>query len=98
MLQAGFGFGFGFGEVMLAAIVPAALAACWNDYRFHRVPNWLNAAIAAAGLATQTGFGGWIGLQSGLLGMLVGFGMLILLWAARGMGAGGVKFMAASGA
>jgi len=30
--------------------------ASWIDYRERRVPNWLNAAIAAAGFAAQ----GWI--------------------------------------
>ncbi|MFH1418466.1 MAG: A24 family peptidase [Planctomycetota bacterium] len=89
---------FGFGELMLAIVVPTALAASWMDYRFHRVPNSLNAAIAATGLAAQSAFFGWSGLSAALLGMLVGFGMLVLLWAIKGMGAGDVKFMAAIGA
>ncbi|HVP11295.1 MAG TPA: A24 family peptidase [Phycisphaerae bacterium] len=82
---------------MLAAIFPAALLASWKDYREHRVPNWLNAAIALTGLATQATFGGWAGLENGLKGMLLAFGMLILFWAIKGMGAGDVKFMAAIG-
>jgi prepilin peptidase CpaA len=89
---------WGYAEVMLAAIVPAALLASWKDYREHRVPNWLNAAIALTGLATQATFGGWAGLENGLKGMLLAFGMLVLFWAIKGMGAGDVKFMAAIGA
>jgi prepilin peptidase CpaA len=88
---------WGYSEVMLAAIIPAALVASWKDYREHRVPNWLNAAIALTGLTTQAAFGGWPGLENGLKGMLLAFGMLILFWAIKGMGAGDVKFMAAIG-
>lgn len=88
----------GFPEVMLAVIVPAALLASWKDYREHRVPNWLNAGIALTGLAAHTVCGGWTGLESGLTGMLLAFGMLVVFWAIKGMGAGDVKFMAAIGA
>ncbi|MCG8404634.1 MAG: A24 family peptidase [Phycisphaerales bacterium] len=89
---------FGFEEWMLAAIVPATLYASWNDFRFHRVPNWLNATIAMTGLATQMFCFGWPGLKTGLLGILAGFSLLILLWLMNAMGAGDVKFMAALGA
>ncbi len=74
------------------------LLASWNDYRTHRVPNWLNALLASGGLAAQTATFGWQGLGMGLAGMLTGFGLLIVLWLMRGMGAGDVKFMAAIGA
>jgi prepilin peptidase CpaA len=88
----------GFEELMLATIIPAALVASWKDYREHRVPNWLNASIALSGLAAQTAFNGWAGLESALAGMLLAFGMLVIFWAIKGMGAGDVKFMAAIGA
>ncbi|MEE8386573.1 MAG: A24 family peptidase [Dehalococcoidia bacterium] len=88
----------GFGELTLAVIVPAMLLACWTDLRHHRIPNWLNASLVVGGLSAQTVHAGWPGLSTGLLGMLVGFGLLILLWAVHGMGAGDVKFMAALGA
>ncbi len=87
-----------FGMMMAAILVPAMLVASWNDYRAHRVSNRLNALIVLTGLGTQAFFGGWSGLEAGLLGVLVGFGMLVVLWAVRGMGAGDVKFMAAVGA
>lgn len=87
----------GFEELMLAIIIPAALLASWKDYREHRVPNWLNAAIAATGLAAQTAYHGWAGLQNAAAGMLLAFGLLVIFWAIKGMGAGDVKFMAAIG-
>jgi prepilin peptidase CpaA len=87
-----------FGNIMIAAIVPAMAVACWSDVRHHRVPNWLNAVIALTGLTAQAGFCGWPGLAAGLQGMGVGFGLLVMLWAIKGMGAGDVKFMAAMGA
>ena len=87
-----------FRHLMLAVIVPAMAFACWSDCRRHRVPNWLNLTLAATGLAAQAAYAGWTGLQTGLLGLLTGFGLLIILWAMHGMGAGDVKFMAALGA
>ncbi len=88
----------GYAEVMGVLIVPAMLVACWSDVRRHRVPNWLNATIAATGLAVQGFFFGWAGVQAGLMGLGAGFGLLIVLWLMHGMGAGDVKFMAALGA
>jgi prepilin peptidase CpaA len=83
---------------MLAALVPATAYACWKDCRTHRVANWLNASIAATGLAAQWHWFGTHGLTQGLLGIAVGFALLFGLWLIRGMGAGDVKFMAALGA
>jgi prepilin peptidase CpaA len=88
----------GYWEVTLALLIPAILYAAWIDYAQHRVPNWLTAAIAAAGLITQACFHGWSGAWVALLGLLVGFGVLILPWLMHGMGAGDVKLMAAIGA
>jgi prepilin peptidase CpaA len=87
----------GFGELMLAVIVPAMALGCWSDLRRHRVPNWLNASIAVTGLIAQAAYRGWSGLGTGVLGLFVGLGLLIVLWAMKGMGAGDVKFMAALG-
>lgn len=88
----------GYSETMLAVVVPAALYASWNDLRRHRVPNALNASLAASGIAAQVFWFGGAGLSQAGLGMLVGFGMLFGLWLIQGMGAGDVKFMAALGA
>ncbi len=80
-----------------AILVPGILWASWIDYKERRVPNWLNAAIAAAGFAAQAWFFGLEGLGAGALGLLVGFATLILPWLMHGMGAGDVKLMMAIG-
>lgn len=74
-----------------------AMAMAWSDARTHRVPNYLNLGCALAGLGYQLGFHGLPGLADGLLGMVLGFGLLILFYAKGGMGAGDVKAMAALG-
>jgi len=89
---------WGFWETTLALLIPATLYASWIDYAQRRVPNWLNAAIALAGLAAQFAFFGVNGLWTGFLGMLVGFAVLIVPWLMHGMGAGDVKLMSAIGA
>lgn len=88
---------WGFWEMTLAVLIPATLYASWIDYAERRVPNWLNAGIALSGLAVQATFFGWSGVSAGLLGLLVGFALLIVPWAMHGMGAGDVKLMAAIG-
>ena len=88
---------FGYWEITLAVLIPGILYASWIDYAQKRVPNWLNAALALTGLAVQVSFFGWHGLGTGLLGLLVGFGVLIIPWLMHGMGAGDVKLMMAIG-
>lgn len=92
----------GYWEVTLAVLVPGILLASWIDYAQRRVPNWLNATLAALGLFAQGVFFGWYqhgtgGVGWGLLGLAVGFGVLIVPWLMHGMGAGDVKLMAAIG-
>jgi len=87
----------GFWETTWAILVPGILYASWVDYSQRRVPNWLNATLAAAGLVTQATHFGWSGVSAGLLGMMVGLGVLIVPWLMHGMGAGDVKLMAAIG-
>lgn len=95
-----------FWPITLALLVPGILYASWIDYAQRRVPNWLNAALAGVGLLVQGLAFGWYttdgdgvagGVAWGLLGLLVGFGVLIVPWAMHGMGAGDVKLMAAIG-
>ena len=88
----------GYWEIVLLVVVPATLWASWIDYKERRVPNWLNAALLSAGVVAQVCFFGLEGLGTACLGILVGFGLLILPWAINGMGAGDVKLMAAIGA
>src|SRR5438045_4489243 len=90
--------GITYTQLMVATVVPATVLACWIDYSARKVPNWLNAALAAAGIIAQTAYFGTSGLWASLLGMAVGLGVLIVPWAMHGMGAGDVKLMAAIGA
>ncbi len=74
-----------------------SLAMGFNDARTRRIPNYLTLSCALAGLGYQLGFHGLAGLTDGLLGMVLGFGLLILFYLKGGMGAGDVKALAALG-
>lgn len=88
---------FGFWHATWAILVPGILLASWIDYSQKRVPNWLNLALILAGFTVQAMYFGTSGLATGGLGLLVGFGLLIIPWMMHGMGAGDVKLMAAIG-
>ncbi len=88
----------GLGHWVAAILIPAMLFASWNDYRRHRVPNWLNLSILCTGVALHAWMFGWSGVGSSFQGVGVGFGCLFVFWMMRVMGAGDVKFMAAVGA
>ncbi len=87
----------GFWHVTCAVLVPGILLASWIDYSQRRVPNWLNLSLIIAGFVVQAAYFGTTGLTAGLLGLLTGFGLLIIPWMMHGMGAGDVKLMAAIG-
>ena len=87
----------GYFRVSAAFLVPSVLLASWIDLRYHKVPNWLNLFIILSGFTAQAVFHGWMGLWQGLLGMLLGFGLLIIPWLMHAMGAGDVKLMAGIG-
>jgi len=87
----------GYFQVSAAFLVPSVLLASWMDLRYHKVPNWLNLFIIVSGFTAQSVCHGWMGLWQGLLGMLLGFGLLIIPWLMHAMGAGDVKLMAAIG-
>lgn len=74
------------------------IVAAWIDGKELRVPNWITFPMVLTGLIYSTCVGGWGGLQSGLLGMVVGLLTLLPLYAVGGMGAGDVKLMAGIGA
>lgn len=89
--------GYDFWLITCILMVPGILWASWIDYKERRVPNWLNATIAAVGFVAQAYYFGWAGLAAGGLGLLVGFAVLIVPWLMHGMGAGDVKLMMAIG-
>ena len=88
---------FEFVDVTCALLIPGILLAAWYDYSQRRVPNWLNLALILTGFAVQGLFFGLSGLSVAFWGMLTGFGLLVIPWLMRGMGAGDVKLMAAIG-
>ncbi|MBS7660799.1 prepilin peptidase [Pseudomonas lalucatii] len=87
-------------EQMVPVIVLLGLLgiAVVSDLRRHRIPNFLVALGLALGLAGQAYSGGFGGLGDGTLGLLVGFGVFLPLYALGGMAAGDVKLMAMVGA
>jgi len=84
-----------------APLLLPLLLACWmawRDIKTQRIPNYLTLGTAVAGLGFQLGCHGWGGLWSGFLGLALGFGLLIIPYLLKGMGAGDVKALAALGA
>jgi prepilin peptidase CpaA len=81
-------------------LIPMALTLwiAWGDVKTRRIPNYLTLGTAVAGLAFNCLVHGLPGLVSGILGMLLGFGLLILIYLWGGMGAGDVKALSALGA
>lgn len=84
------------GNLVLPLILTLWIA--WGDLKTHRIPNYLTLGTALCGLAYQLAFHGWAGLTNGLLGLALGFGLLLLPYVMGGMGAGDVKALAALGA
>lgn len=76
-------------------LVAACLAAGWGDLSQRRIPNWLCAATALAGLGYGFAAGGWPVLGShaahAALALVVGMG----LFAVGAFGGGDAKFYAA---
>jgi len=69
----------------------------WTDIRTHRIPNLLNLFCALSGLGYQLGVHGLGGLGDGLLGLLLGFALMMGFYLFAGLGAGDVKALAALG-
>jgi prepilin peptidase CpaA len=86
-------------EQMLPVILLLGLlgVAMVSDLRRHRIPNFLVVLGLTLGLAGQAYSGGISGLGGGVLGLLIGFGVFLPLYAMGGMAAGDVKLMAMVG-
>src|SRR3990167_4737837 len=83
-----------FPVILLLGLLGVAVA---SDLRRHRIPNFLVVLGIALGFASQAYSGGICGLGDGALGLLVGFGVFLPLYALGGMAAGDVKLMAMVG-
>jgi len=81
-------------RVVLAAIV---LIAAIYDFRFRRIPNWLNLSGLLLGFGLNALFFQVHGAISAGQGLLFAIAIYMPLYLLRGMGAGDVKLMAALG-
>jgi prepilin peptidase CpaA len=68
------------------------------DIATRTLPNWLCAGGITAALFFQTAGRGWIGLKEGVMGAAVGFGLLLVLYVAKAVAGGDVKWFCAAGA
>lgn len=82
----------------LCAAVSVSLIAAATDLRRFKVYNVLTIPALIGGLVASAWLGGWGGLGTSLLGVAVGFGVLVVFFALGGVGAGDVKLFAALGA
>ena len=83
-------------EVVLLIVL---LAAAVFDVRYRRIPNWLTVGGVVLGIVTNAVIGPPLaGIGFALAGLGVAFGIYLVLYALRAMGAGDVKLMAAVGA
>jgi len=80
------------GLLLLVAIVAGVY-----DARYRRIPNWLTAAGVVAGFTAHGMLEGPSGLLTAVKGFALGFGIYLVLYLLRGMGAGDVKLMGALG-
>lgn len=78
-------------------ILLTAIAGC-TDLRYHRIPNWLSVSGLSAGLIWHMGGNGLRGVYHSLSGAGLGFGIMLLLYVFKAVGAGDVKLFAAIGA
>jgi prepilin peptidase CpaA len=94
-------------DIVRVVLLFATLAiAATTDTLARRVPNWLTYSAMALGLALGFGMGGvgtdapWFAhhLVSHSLGLLLGAGIFLIAWWARGVKGGEVKLAAAVGA
>jgi prepilin peptidase CpaA len=70
-------------------------ATFYFDVRYRRIPNKLVAPLLVSGLALNFAFAGLTGLLVSLQGMLLGFGLMLVLHIFGALGAGDVKLFAA---
>ncbi len=81
----------------IPAIVVAIVAGVL-DWRYRRIPNWLTVSGFAAGVVVNTILLHWPGLETALLGTVVGLGLLLPFVLVRSLGAGDMKLAGALGA
>lgn len=81
-------------RLVLAAIV---VTAALYDWRFRKIPNWLNLSGLILGLGLNLLYFAMHGAVTALEGLLLASAIYLPLYLLRAMGAGDVKLMAALG-
>ncbi|MDP6756621.1 MAG: A24 family peptidase [Chloroflexota bacterium] len=84
--------------MLYAAAITLAAAAVATDLRSRRILNWLTLPALGAGVTIGLVNGGFGGLATSLVGILVGGGLLLGPTLIGAMGAGDLKFQSAMGA
>ena len=74
-----------------------SVVAGWTDLRSRRIPNWLTVSGVVIGMVANTMLGGWGGLKSSLLGVMIGLALLLPFVLLRSLGAGDWKLAGALG-
>ena len=82
-------------QAACAALAVSAVAAGWSDARHRRIPNWLCAATAIAGLAFAIWANGWHGALGNALHFLIALIAGMALFRMRVFGGGDAKYYAA---
>jgi prepilin peptidase CpaA len=85
-------------SLVAVVAVGVGVVACVTDLRHRRIPNVLTFGAAGLALLFHGVVGGVSGLQSAVIGWLVGTALFLPFFLLRGMGGGDVKLMAALGA
>ena len=96
VLLSGFLYGLPLSSLIFSAVFVAI--AVERDVRTLRIPNWLTFPGLALAIALGVHAAGLGGMADALLGALLALGLLVLPYAAGGLGAGDVKAMMVLGA
>lgn len=82
---------------LTCSLIALVITSAIYDFRFRRIPNWLNLSGLILGIGLNTLFFAGHGLVAASLGFLLAIALYIPLYLLRAMGAGDVKLMAAIG-
>lgn len=85
-------------DMLLGMLAVLTLTAGYTDLRHRKIPNWLSLAGLGGGLLGHMWTGGFAALGRSLMGAGLGFGVMLLLYVCKAVGAGDVKLFAAIGA
>jgi len=85
-------------SIPVTVVLVASLALAFIDVCKYKIYNVFTYPLLLAGLLYHTVMGGTPGFVDSLLGILLGFGILLPFYVLGGMGGGDVKLMAAVGA